>query len=61
MATLGKDVAGTKGPDIGFIWVERANPVLQIPDSNAVKEALKDLDSRSLLTSSLLTRPDLQM
>jgi anaerobic selenocysteine-containing dehydrogenase len=39
MITLGNDILNTRDPEIKAIWVERGNPLLQVPDSGAVREA----------------------
>lgn len=44
MAKLGHDILKTKDPEIKAIWVERGNPLLQLPDSGSVYEAFSKMD-----------------
>ena len=46
MARLGKDMLEAKMPELKAIWVERANPMLQSPDSNSVRKAFSGLKFR---------------
>lgn len=43
MALLGKGILETKNPEIKAAWVERGNPVLQVPDSVSVRKAFDNL------------------
>ncbi len=40
MTNLGRDMAGTTGPELKAAWIERGNPVLQSPDSNHCQKSL---------------------
>jgi anaerobic selenocysteine-containing dehydrogenase len=44
MAKLGEDMLNISGPELKAAWIERANPVLQSPDTNRVKKALSKLE-----------------
>jgi anaerobic selenocysteine-containing dehydrogenase len=44
MARLGRDILDSRDPEIKFAWIERGNPVLQVPDSTSVIAALKKLE-----------------
>jgi anaerobic selenocysteine-containing dehydrogenase len=44
MARAGLDILNSENPGIRAAWIERGNPVLQLPDSNNVKKALTQLE-----------------
>jgi anaerobic selenocysteine-containing dehydrogenase len=44
MTNLGRDMMATTSPELKAAWIERANPVLQSPDTNIVKKALSSLE-----------------
>ncbi len=44
MARAGLDILQSENPGIRAAWIERGNPVLQLPDSNNVKKALAQLE-----------------
>jgi anaerobic selenocysteine-containing dehydrogenase len=44
MAGAGLDILNSENPVIKAAWIERGNPVLQLPDSNNVKKALSQLE-----------------
>jgi anaerobic selenocysteine-containing dehydrogenase len=44
MAKLGIDMLNEKDPVLKAAWIERANPLLQSPDTNRVREAFSKLD-----------------
>jgi len=43
MAKFGEDISSLKDPEIKFAWIERGNPVTQLPDSDRVVGALKSV------------------
>jgi len=43
MATFGPDFYALGEPAIQFAWIERGNPVIQLPGSNEVKKALESV------------------
>jgi anaerobic selenocysteine-containing dehydrogenase len=43
-AKAGKDISGTSDPEIRCAWIERGNPVLQVPDSGSLTQAMQKLD-----------------
>ncbi len=44
MARLGTDMMNTTDPDLKAAWIERANPLIQSPDSSRVKKAFGNLE-----------------
>lgn len=46
MAKLGNDILNSRNPEIRAVWVERGNPVLQVPDSSSVVNAFSKLEFR---------------
>jgi anaerobic selenocysteine-containing dehydrogenase len=44
MAKLGIDMLNEKDPVLKAAWIERANPLLQSPDTNSVRKAFSKLD-----------------
>jgi len=44
MAKLGTDMLKARDPELKAIWIERANPLLQSPDTNSVKKAFSMLE-----------------
>lgn len=49
IARLGKDIQQTSGPSIKAAWIERGNPVLQVPDSTSVRKAFMHLDFKVVI------------
>lgn len=45
-AKLGSDMLEQINPELKMIWVERANPLTQNPDTNAILKAFRKLDFR---------------
>lgn len=43
MATFGRDFFAMKEPPVKVAWIERGNPLIQLPGSTAVREALESL------------------
>jgi anaerobic selenocysteine-containing dehydrogenase len=46
MAKFASDLINTRKPGVKAAWVERGNPLLQLPDSENVKKAFRNLEFR---------------
>lgn len=46
MAKAGKDMLNIVSPELKAAWVERGNPLLQLPDSQNVKKAFRKMEFR---------------
>lgn len=44
IAKLGEDMLKTSDPELKAAWIERANPILQSPDTKSVKKAFSGLE-----------------
>lgn len=44
MAKAGLDILNTHNPDIKAAWIERGNPLLQLPDTNNVRKAFDAME-----------------
>ncbi len=53
VAKLGNDILNTKNPDIKMMWIERANPVVQNPDTNNVLEAIRKIEFKVVVDQFL--------
>ena len=53
IARLGQAMLETKNPPLRMIWVERANPVTQNPETHKVLEAFRSLDFRVVVEQFL--------
>lgn len=49
MAKAGTAMLNTQNPELKAIWVERGNPLLQLPDSSNVKRAFEGMDFRVVI------------
>jgi anaerobic selenocysteine-containing dehydrogenase len=52
-ARLGQDMLAADDPPLKMMWVERANPVTQNPDTNTVLKAMRSLDFRVVVEQFL--------
>ena len=52
-ARLGRDMLAQKDPPLKMIWVERANPVTQNPDTHTVLKAFRSLEFRVVVDQFL--------
>jgi anaerobic selenocysteine-containing dehydrogenase len=49
MARLGEDIVNSENPVLRAAWIERGNPLLQSPDTNAVKKAFSNLEFKVVI------------